>query len=271
MQNSKPTVRAVILAVAIVLTMLPILFIVSTSFKTFKDIALVRFVFTPTLKNYVELFSTEDFFLLIENSLIVALIATCATVAIGSLGAYSLATFRYPRWIDKFILTWLLLVRVLLPIVLVIPLYSIFDVLDLIDTRTALVLAYVTTNLPFAVWMMYDFFASQPREILDAAKVDGCSPFGVFLRVALPLAGPGIAATAIFVCMLCWNDYIFALILTNYRAMTLPVGMARLVQQYNIKWGTICAMATLYVLPIFIFSALVHEQLIKGFTMEQLK
>ena len=140
--------------------------------------------------------------------------------------------------------------------------------MNLYNTKTILIVFYTLINIPFAVWMLKGFFDELPRSYEEAASIDGCSTFGVFWRIAMPIIGSGVAATAIFVFMLSWNEYLFALIMTDTPAsMTLPVGMAGLTQQYMVEWGKMAAAASVFTVPIFIFSIFVQDYLARGLTM----
>jgi multiple sugar transport system permease protein len=172
---------------------------------------------------------------------------------------------RYPfRW-SHLIAHALLATRMVFPIVYAIPLFLRFRDLDLLDTHLGLVVAYSTFSLPYAVWSMAGFFAAVPTEIDEAALVDGCSRFGAFCRVILPLTAPGLAAAAIFILLLAWNEFLFALVLAGGgQAKTLPVAAAQLIGQREIQWNELCAVSTATIVPLLAFFALVHKYLVKG-------
>ena len=152
------------------------------------------------------------------------------------------------------------------------PLFLIMRGLDLVDTRAALVAAYSVFNLPFVVWMMKGFFDELPRELEEAALVDGDSRFGAFRRIILPLVRPGLAATAIFCMIVAWNEFLFALILTQTEgALTLPVGIANQVTQYEIRWGAMSAAGVVAMTPMFVFALAVQRHLVRGLSFGAVK
>jgi multiple sugar transport system permease protein len=146
-----------------------------------------------------------------------------------------------------------------------IPLFSLMQRANLLETRTGLIIAYTTFSLPYAVWIMQGFFNGIPTELDEAAMIDGCSRFGAFWRVVLPVAGPGLAAASIFILMLAWNEFLFALILAGGGdAKTLPVAAAQLIGQREIQWNELCAVATATIVPMVFFFILFQRHLIKG-------
>lgn len=261
-----------LIIIAILLAVFPFLWIMATSFKYYRDIMSSKIFFNPTLINYFRLFTETDFLRLAFNSLIVSISATFGTVIIGALAAYSFSKFSFPWNIDKYIFAWLLFVRMIVPISLAIPFFLIMKKMNLLNTPLALIVVYIVINVPFGVWMLKDFFDNIPGELLDAGRIDGCSEFGVFARVALPLITPGLAAATIFVFILNWNHFLYALILTSSpEGMTIPVGIARLSQQYMMKWGEMSAAATVFAVPVFVFASLVQKHLVRGLTFGAVK
>jgi len=264
--------RKILLFSILVLVLGPFVWIFMTSLKDFKDIMLGRIInFMPNLRNYVDLFAEQgsDYPQFLLNSVIVSLASTFITVAIGALAAYDLVKFRLIGNLNRYILGWLLFIRMIFPIALAIPLFDLMRGYNLLNTRLSLILAYIVINLPYSVWILRVFFAGIPRDIQDAAKVDGCSEFGVFIRIALPLVGPGLGAASTFIFIYSWNEFLFALIFTSSpKAMTLPVGIARLCQQYFIQWGKISAAASIFIIPVFILSLVTQKHLIRGLTFQ---
>ena len=143
---------------------------------------------------------------------------------------------------------------------------------NLVNTKTGLIIAYTAFNLPFAVWMMRGFFAEIPKELEDAAMVDGYSRMGAFWHIIIPIARPGIIATAIFILIMSWNEFLFALILAQTRiAATLPIGVASNVTQYQILWGRLSASGVIAMAPVLIFAFLVQKHLVRGMSMGAIK
>ena len=187
------------------------------SFKTRSRSLTGAWAFTPTLSNYADvLFSRRsDFRATSVNSLIVAAASTVVVLVVGTLAAYSLHRFRWPRWVTAGFLGWMLVFHMIPVITLVGPWYIAFRELGLYDTRPALVLTHVTINLPMAVWLMMAFFREMPPEIEEAALVDGCAPLEAFRRVTLPLVVPGLIAAGVLAFIFSWNEFAIALNLTS--------------------------------------------------------
>jgi multiple sugar transport system permease protein len=263
------------IAVALVWTLFPIYWIGVNSFKLDLDIFAVPpvwFDFAPTLKHYYAAFIERPFLRFALNSLVIAVATTIVSLIFGTMAGYALARFKYPgRW-RYHISFWILSTRMMPPIVTIIPLFIFFGSLSMLNTKTAVVIAYTGFNLPFVTWMMKSYFQDLPAELEEAAMVDGDTRWGAFLRVALPLARPGLAATAIFSLILAWNEFLLALILTQTeRAQTLPIGISGRVTQYTTYWGEISAAGFLASIPIVIFAFIVQRHLVRGLSFGAVK
>lgn len=228
-----------------------------------------KWIFKPTLENYTEIFEFSPFTRYLLNSFIVASLNTGLVLVLGSFAAYSLARFKFKGADD--IAFWILSVRMMPPVAAIIPIYIIMRNLRLLDTPWSLVITYLTFNLPFAVWMMRSFFREIPREIEESALVDGCSIFRSFRSIALPLVAPGLAATGILTFIFSWNEFLFALILTGSKAVTLPVGITGYMKETGINWGYMTAGGALALVPVILFTILAQKHLVKGLTMGALK
>ncbi|MEO8436491.1 MAG: carbohydrate ABC transporter permease [Pyrinomonadaceae bacterium] len=230
------------------------------------------FDFTPTLEHYADAFLRRSFGQYLITSAIVAVGSTLCALIIGTLGAYALARFRMPYRLDRKLSLWILSTRMFPPIVTAVPLFLMMRDVGLLNTRASLVILYTGFNLPFVVWMMRGFFLEVPRELEEAAMVDGDSRLGALRRVLLPLVAPGLAATAVFCLIISWNEFLFALVLTQTdEAMTLPVGIAGRVTQYEIKWGVMSAAGVVAMLPILIFAMAVQRYLVRGLSLGAVK
>jgi multiple sugar transport system permease protein len=263
------------IAIALVITLFPVYWIASNSFKYDIDIFAVPpewLPVNPTLKHYRAAFIERPFLQYALNSLIIAVSTTVISVVLGTLAGYALARFHYPgRWRHQ-ISFWILSTRMMPPIVTIIPLYLAFNYLNMLNTKPAVVIAYTAFNLPFATWMMKSYFQDLPVELEEAAMVDGDTRWGAFLRVALPLARPGLAATAIFCLITSWNEFLLALILTlTERSQTLPIGIAGRVTQYHTYWGEISAAGFFSCIPIMIFAFIVQKHLVRGLSFGAVK
>ena len=267
--------KYVLLTTALLATLAPVYWMITISFKREVDqFALPPkwFVFTPTLEHYADAFINRSFGQYLFNSLFVAVASTICALVIGTLAAYALARFRLPWNLDRKLALWVLSTRMFPAIVTAVPLFLIMRALWLVNTRLSLIVVYTALNLPFVVWMMRGFFAEVPRDLEEAAMVDGDSRMGAFWRVVLPLVAPGLAATAVFCLIVSWNEFLFALVLTQTDdAMTLPVGIAGRVTQYGIKWGAMSAAAVVAMVPILVFALSVQRYLVRGLSLGAVK
>jgi multiple sugar transport system permease protein len=261
--------------IAVGLALAPVYWMMTISLKTEIDQFSVPpkwILFEPTLAHYRDAFAARSFGQYLLTSLIVSALSTICAMLLGTLAAYALAQFRLPGRLDKHFALWILSTRMFPPIVTVVPLFLLMRDVRLLDTRLSLVIVYTAFNLPFVVWMMRGFFKEVPRELEEAARVDGDSRMGALRRVLLPLVAPGLAATATFCLIISWNEFLFALVLTQTdAAMTLPVGIAGRVTQYEIKWGVMSAAATVAMMPILVFALAVQRYLVRGLSLGAVK
>ncbi len=254
----------ILILLAVFLSLAPILYLLITSFKEPKLTFAVPpvWVFQPTMKNYEEVVSSGMFIHYFINSLVVAFGATGIALILGTLAAYGFSRFRFRGHF------WLrmsaLIPQMLPPITIVVPLYVLFNGLNLIDTRQALIISYLTFTIPLAIWMMIGFFDDVPIELEESAMIDGCSRFGALLRISLPISVPGLAATAILCFMYCWNEFLYAVILTGRDARTLPVTITSFMTNKAILWGRIAASGSMVLIPVLIFALLAQRYLVRG-------
>ncbi|MFQ5694596.1 MAG: carbohydrate ABC transporter permease [Terriglobia bacterium] len=253
----------------------PLYWLLATALKTQTDIFTVPPVWLPrtlSLGYFREILFESSLARLAWNSTVVALGSTALSLAAGTLGAYSLSRFRLPAGLNHHILFWILSTRMFPPIVSIVPLFLLLRGAHLLDTRAGLILAYSVFNLPFVVWMMKGFFDEVPRELEESALVDGDTPWGAFRRISLPLVRPGLAATAVFCLIVAWNEFLFALVLSQSdAALTLPVGIASQVTQYEIRWGVMSAAGVAAAIPLFVFALLVQRHLVRGLSYGAVK
>jgi multiple sugar transport system permease protein len=256
------------LLVVIVLTLVPIVWLVVTSFKYTRDIISLSNWSTFTLYNYQSLFSGNSAFIrLLLNSLGLVCFTTILCITLGAFAAYSLSKFRWPRAFTLAVLGVALFIQLVPPVALVPTYYVIMNNFFLYDSVTALVLVNTVLNLPFAVFLLKVYFDSIPDELKEAALVDGCKDFGVFRRVMVPLAAPGIAAVTILVAILTWNEFLMALSLTaTPNGQTITVGIARFVQEYSVRYGDMTAAATIATIPLIVLAVFAHRYIVTGLT-----
>lgn len=264
-----------LLAAAVVAAVAPVYWMVTISLKNEVDQFATPprwFAFSPTLAHYSDAFLTRSFGQYLVTSATVATVSTVCAVMIGTLAAYGLSRFRLRGGLDRRLSVWILSTRMFPPIVSAVPLFLMMRDLALLNTITSLVIVYTAFNLPFVVWMMRGFFQELPRELEEAAMVDGDSRLGALVRIILPLVTPGLAATAVFCLIMSWNEFLLALVLTQTdAAMTLPVGIAGRVTQYEIKWGVMSAAGVVAMLPILVFALAVQRYLVRGLSLGAVK
>lgn len=260
----------VLVIIAVILSIGPILYILITSFKPPELTFAIPPVwsFTPTLQNYLEVL-TPDFMSYLANSVIVALSTTLVALVLGGFAAYGFARFRFRGafWLRMSAL----IPQMLPPITIIVPLYVIFNGLDLTDTRTALIISYLTFTIPLAIWLMIGFFEDVPEDLEESAMIDGCTRFQALRKITLPIVTPGLAATAILNFMYCWNEFLYAVILTGRNARTLPVTITSFMTNKAILWGRIAAAGSLVLIPILIFALIAQRYLIRGLSKGAVK
>jgi multiple sugar transport system permease protein len=198
-----------------------------------------------------------------RNSIIIALVATTVSIVLGTLAGYAFSRFSF-RGKNSIFLAFML-GRAIPGIALSLPLFVLFARVGLSDTIPGMIITYVALNIPFTAWLMDGFFRALPEELDDAARIDGCSHWGAFIRVALPLALPGAAAAAIFAFLTCWNEFALASIITRTPASrTFPPALFEFTGQFVSDWRGMTAMAVIMLIPAVIFVALVQRQLVQG-------
>ena len=245
--------------------LMPLLWIVGLSFKTRQQtFAMPPLLFwAPTLENYAAVLTRSDFLTAFANSLIISTAAVLSSLLVGVPAAYAFARVRF--FGRNFLFFGLLVMRMLPPIAILVPLFALFNKAGLVNSRIGMVIAYTTFSLPLVVWIMRGFFEDLPAELEEAARVDGATRGGAFLRVVLPLARPGLVTAAILALLLAWNDFLFAAVLTSNATRTLPVLLASYAgADMGVDWGSITATGVLVVLPVILFSFAVQRHLVTG-------
>ena len=236
-----------------------------TAIATFPPV----WIFTPTLESFRLLFLELDALDALYNSMFIVSIATALAMIAGTLAAYALARFNIKN--KNVIAFEVLSIRMLPPIVSVIPLFMIAKQLGVFDTPWLLIAVYTLNGLPFVVWVMRVFIQEIPQSIEEAALIDGCSRFECFWRVTLPLLVPGLAATMVIIFMFAWNEYLLASILTSSDARTLPVIAASAIKAKAISWGLASAAGVLMSLPVVVLVLLMQKYLVRGLTLGAVK
>lgn len=270
-ERSLLAVRYVALAVLAILCVGPILIMTLTSFKTQAQTFTtgLSFFFVPTMENYRDVIFDSSFGRYLINSLIVGIVATLITLLLGCMAAYGLARFSFAG--RKTVAYATLMLRTVPLAVIAVPVFMIWSDWRLTNSLAGLILLYVAVNLPFTIWLLYGFVLQVPIELEEAASIDGCRPWKIFLRIVLPLIRPGLAAAAIFTFRIAWNEFILALVLTDRATRTLPVAASLFVTDIGVEWGKLMALATLIALPPLAFTFLAARQVISGLTAGAVK
>lgn len=270
------------------ISLFPIYWTLTTSFKTAVNVTqghLIPWIdFTPDWRGWRSLglspdtigqVSTvrEEFLKRFANSIIASLGASALAVLIGSLAAYGLSRFDYKfGWMRNKDISFFFLSQLILPpVVLAMPFLVLYKELALLDTRIGLILVYTLMVLPIVIWIMRDQFDTIPIELEQAALVDGCSVWGAFLRIVVPIALPGMVAAFILSVILCWNEYFFAALLTSTNAKTLPVMVASQTGSQGISWWSMAALSTAAIAPLVLIGVFLERYIVKGLTAGAVK
>jgi multiple sugar transport system permease protein len=263
-----------VLGVALLVALFPFWWMLVTSLKQPVDIfaGVSLWPQHPTFDNYSRLFGPYHMGEFLRNSVVVVTAAVAVSLVLGTLAAYALARFRLRYGLNERALVGSLLVRMLPAILLVIPLYIVLSKVNLLNTRLGLIIIYTGLNTSFVIWMMQSFLEEIPRDIEEAAMVDGDSRLTALRRVVLPLAAPGLAATAIFCVITTYNEFLIALTLTSTPdSQTVPVGVSTLIGKIQIEWGPMAAAGVIGALPIVIFALVVQRHFLRGLTLGAVK
>ncbi|MEH6728654.1 MAG: carbohydrate ABC transporter permease [Hyphomicrobiales bacterium] len=265
--------RFFIIGLGVLWSAFPIYMVVSSSFKTHIDIFAVpsKFLFTPTLDNYRQLLSDWPEFLDgLLNSLIITTGATLLTAIVSLLAGYA-----YSRYQSRMLTAsafFMILVRMLPPLVVTIPLFPIINWLELNDTHAILIVLYAAFFVSLSTWILKTFIDQIPRELEEAAEVEGASLMQRLIKIILPLSVHGMVAACVFVVVFSWNEYMFALIFTSSAAKTAPLVLAEISGSLEgVQWGVLFAAATLQLAPILIFVLLVQKYIVTGLTAGAVK
>ena len=285
-ENAKARIKSLLLSIAhkiglflaMAVICLPGLWVVLASFRPTVEIMAKPPVWIPqnlSLDAYVAMFSgvcqggipVIEYF---RNSLIISVTSTAIALAIGMAGGYAFARFRFRAKSSIFL--GLMLTRTVPGIALSLPLFFVYARLGIIDTHFGLILAYVALNVPFTIWLIDGFFRQVPKDLAEAAQIDGCTRWQAFWQVEFPLAGPGIASAGIFAFLTSWNEFALASQLTrSVNSKTLPVGLLDYTAEFTIDWRGMCALAVVMIVPALILTFIVQKHLVSGLTSGAVK
>lgn len=261
-----PYIRIVAGVVFCFIFLFPLLWMFLTSFKEQRDIFTMppTLFFTPTLESYVTYLQRPDIWRRLVNTVIVAAGSGIVSVIAGGMAGYALARIKL-RGAGTIGLL-IILSRGVPPIALAVPMFLVARKLGLTDKHITLILAYCTFLIPYVMWLMRGFFLALPKELEESAMLDGCSRFGAFFKIIVPISLPGLLSTMIFSMILAWEELLFALVLTNRNASTIPVAIQGIAGDTinGANWGALTAVGTITVIPVIVFALIVQKWLIQG-------
>jgi multiple sugar transport system permease protein len=262
-----------VLVVASLFVLFPFVWLITTSLKPNREIFAVPPKVLPdavTFTHYREIWTDSDLGRFMVNSLIVAGGSTAISLLLALPAAYGFARFRFRA--GAILLAVIVLSRMLPPVALIVPDFRVMRELGLIDTRIGLIVAYLPIVLPLVLWIMEGFLRDFPRELEEAAELDGLGTLGTLRRVVIPLAKPAVSVAALFGFLAAWNEFVLALALTRTpAAQTLTVGMAGYVTQFQTFWGQMTAASVIYLAPVVVVTVLAQRGLVRGLTAGGLK
>ncbi len=270
---SGKTVTVIGLFAFVLIILVPFWWIASMSFKTYEQIQFAQSIYVPrpfTWENYTGLWIDTRFPLWLRNSLITAVVVTLITTVVASLSGYAVARLRFPG--RGSVASLILILYLVPPALLFIPLYRVLAELGATNHLMSLFLSYPTFTVPFCTWLLIGFFKALPQELEEAAFVDGATRFKALTRVVLPLAAPGIVASAIFAFTLSWNEFLYALVfIQDERMITVPVGLNLLIYGDVFHWGQLMAASVITTIPVVALYMFIHRWMVEGLAAGSVK
>lgn len=262
-----------LLCVAALVVLLPFVWIAAAAFKTQITLLMGNVVFEPVLNNFREVLfgRTSTYVRNFGNSTLVASVSTALVMAVAFLAGYSLFRMRWPRWVVNVFLVWAIGFNLVPPVALAGAWYELFRSVGLTNGTVALILSHTTLHLPMALWLLSSFFRDVPRELEEAAAMDGASFLSMLWNIVVPVMLPGIVSTAILVFIFSWNEFPVALALTNNQTGTVPVAIAKFAQENEIKYTQMAAASVLSAIPALLALVLGQRFIVKGLTAGAVK
>ena len=259
-------VRVALILIAAAIMMVPIIWIAMAAFKTHVDVYQLKLFFTPTFENFLQVFdSPYNLHEKLWNSTVVALVTVAIAIPLATMAAYSFSRFRLRGQRVMFVM--ILATQFLPAVVIVLPFFLMFRDFGILDTRLGLIIVNLSIVMPFGVWMIKGFIDGIPIDTEESALVDGSTRLQVIRNIVLPMAAPGIITASIFCFIIAWNDFLFALILTNNEAVTLPVGLALFKAEEGDLWNLLAAAGIIIMVPMFILALIIQKHFVQGMTM----
>ncbi len=259
-------VQVAVILVATFFMLVPILWIFMAAFKNHIDVFQLKLFFKPTLENFVAVFELPyDLGNKLLNSTIVAFVTVVFAIPIATMAAYSFSRFRLKG--ETAMLVTILATQFVPAVVIILPFFVMFRNIGLLDTRVGLILVNLAIVMPFAIWMIKGFIDGIPLDTEEAAMVDGSSRLQVIRNIVLPMAAPGLLTAGIFCFIIAWNEFLFALILTNKYAVTLPIGLALFKAEEGDLWNLLSAAGIIIMVPMFVLALIIRKYFVQGMTM----
>ncbi|ADY12371.1 carbohydrate ABC transporter permease [Sphaerochaeta globosa] len=258
----------VVLAAIIIPILFPFIWMLMSSFKTQVDIISwpPKFIFKPVMQNYERVFVEQNFLQYMQNSLIVSTVSVFFSLLLGLPAAYSIARYK-----QKKLSIFILVARLMPGISFLMPWYIVFSRLRLMDSYVALILSHMLIALPLVVWVMSPYFDSVPRELEEAAMVDGLTQQAAFVKILLPLSGPGVVTATTLSFIFSWNNFMFSQVLSQQKTRTLPIAVYNFLSYVEVDWGAVMAAAVTIMAPAIILTMFFQKYVVKGLTMGAVK
>ncbi|MHB1653859.1 MAG: carbohydrate ABC transporter permease [Desulfitobacteriaceae bacterium] len=272
-KNIFKALKVLIVAIIIVFALFPLLWMIITSFKDTSEMLATPPTILPTkftFDSYYEVWWKRPFIAYILNTLKITAVSTTISIVVASLAAYGFARISFP--FKKALLMVVLVAQMFPGPSIIIPIFDMFRGLGLYDKQSGLMLLYGTITLPFSIWMLYGYFKNIPRELEEAAIIDGYSHIGIFFKIIIPLSKPGIAAVGVYAFLVGWNEYLYALILlTTENKFVASLGLARYITEFGTYWNQMSAGSVIITIPTIVIFLILGKNLIEGLTAGAVK
>lgn len=264
--RKNPNVSVIVLAILLIITLLPVVWMMLSAFKPDAEINSIPPTYWPhsiTTDNFSQLFWQFNFAVLTLNSIIVSVSVVVLSLLLGGSAAYGFS--RYPFWGSNTLLFVILVTRMITPASLILPLYLLMDGLGLTNTAVGVTIGITALNLPFAIWLLKPFFDAVPKDVQEAAMIDGAGPLRIWWQIAVPIAGPGFKTVALFSFIIAWTDLMIPMTLSTRPAgWTLPAGIMQMQTGFKIYWGALMSGGLYLTLPVFLIALLAQKYLTRG-------
>ena len=259
-------VQVTLILVATLVMMVPILWIFLAAFKNHIDVYQLKLLFSPTFENFRLVFEPPYFLgQKLVNSTIVAFVTVLIAIPAATMAAYSFSRFRMAG--ETTMLVTILATQFVPAVVIILPFFVMFRDLGILDTRLGLIIVNLAIVMPFAIWMIKGFIDGIPLDTEEAAMIDGSSRLQVIRNIVLPMAAPGLLTAGIFCFIISWNEFLFALILTNRDSVTLPIGLALFKAEEGDLWNLLSAAGIIIMVPMFVLALIIRNYFVRGMTM----